>query len=402
MLSLNFPKTYSRLIILGVMMTPLFGIFEVLALISGTLTSQGEALTPVYIKVLKDLVFASIILVGIAEVLVRRRIIFNISYTVFMALAIYSAFISFYFMDFLIVVAGIRWILPVLIFPFIYRHVDIALQNRIANCLILLFILGLLLQITQLFLAVGWWGLNSFGLSKRNPGFYLIPSSMACFSAMTAYYARFYCNNVLLRNYVVFLLVPLSIILTASGSGFIALVLFWSYLLYCRVKQKFVVLACATVLFISLLVFIPFLTEREDIYESMQTRANMLTELVNPKNLLASVNFGSATNTGVLLTATNRDANTKSFVADSTVNSLINNTGIVSLLFFMYFLYNSLRHTKSRINISFFLLLLPFLLTIIIFELFPINLLLMVNVAFFYNQVDYNRMQIYSNRVVNS
>lgn len=382
---------YANLIILGIILTPAFGSLEVLALISGMLNSQSEALTPVYVKILKDVVFAAIILIGIVEVCVRRSFILNIPYAAFISLAVYSALMSLYFKELIIIAAGFRWILPVLIFPFIYRSIGTDLQNRIAKWMIILFFFGLLMQITQLFLIKGWYGLNSFGLSKRNPGFYLIPSSMACFSALTAYYAYFYHTGLFLRRSIVFVLAPVSIILTASATGVIALVLFWFYLFFCRVKQKLPVIITIVVMFIVLLALMPFLTDRDDIYLSVLERGYMLADVVSPKNILASHDFGDATNTGVLLSTSNSDAETTSFVADSTVTSIIYNTGMASFILFGYFIYHSLRNTSNKANISFFLLVLPFFSTIVLFELFPANLLLMVNIAFFYNRGYHNR-----------
>jgi len=386
MLTLNFSNTYAKLLILGILLTPFFGIFEVLALIKGTLISQGTALTPVYIKVLKDIVFATIIMMGILELYVGRRIIFNRPYTLFIVLTACSAFISFFFIDPIIFIAGVRWLLPLLIFPFIYRYVDADLQSRIAKWLIILLIVGLFLQIVQLFITAGIWGSNVFGLGLRNPGFYIIPSSMACFAMLTAYYARHYCNNGFLRKITVFLLVPVSILLTASGTGIISLTLFLSYILYCNVKQKFIIFAIVIAILTSQIALIPILTNRSSIYESMKIRIELLPELASLKNAFVSSNFGSATNTGVLL----NPSSSTTVIADSTVNSLIYNTGFVSLLFFGCFLYKSLFRTINRGNVSFALVLFPFFLTTILFELFPANLLLMVNLAYFSNPLNKN------------
>jgi len=385
----NLSRTHANLIILGIIMTPVFGISEVLALISGALTSQSVALTPVYIKALKDIVFIAIIMIGIAEVSVRRRIFLNSSYAAFIVTVVCSIFLSLYFKNFLTILAGFRWILPVLIIPFIYRSVATNLQNRIAKWMITLFILGLLLQIAQLFLIKGWYGLNSFGLSKRNPGFYLIPSSMACFSALTAYYACFYCTISSLRRSIVFVLVPVSILLTASATGFIALALLWGYLLYCKFKQKLVLAITITVFFIGLLAMMPILTDREDIYVSLLDRSDILSEVVSLKNIFVSPDFGDATNTAMLLRTVMENGEKTSFIVDSTATSLIYNTGMLSFVFFAGFLYYSLRNAANKANISFFLVISPFVVTSILFELFPANLLLMVNIAFFYKQGNY-------------
>ena len=54
--------------------TPLYSFAEAMAFVDGSLTSQSEALTPVYIKIIKDLGFIFIILVSFTSILQRKRI----------------------------------------------------------------------------------------------------------------------------------------------------------------------------------------------------------------------------------------------------------------------------------------------------------------------------------------
>ena len=72
-MSINLRILIQRLILLGLLLTPLFSVGEVYALLSGLVESQGIAYTPIYIKAGKDLIFlAELIETGKIKAVIDR------------------------------------------------------------------------------------------------------------------------------------------------------------------------------------------------------------------------------------------------------------------------------------------------------------------------------------------
>lgn len=73
------------------------------------------------------------------------------------------------------------------------------------------------MQIIQLFFSYGYFGQNAGGLSSRNPGIFYIPSTAAAFAIIVLFFSQYYMKEKLQKK--IFYLIPISIFLTASGTG---------------------------------------------------------------------------------------------------------------------------------------------------------------------------------------
>ena len=380
-----------RMILLVILFTPFFSISEVVALFSGAITSQVEALTPFYVKIIKDEFIALIMFAGLIQIFTKKKIFAEPLYYFFLLTALVSLLRSVYSLDAYTIAAGVRWIVPLLLIPFLYNNVDDDIQEKIASVLLVLFVFGFVLQCFQLFYAQGWYGLNAWGLSKRNPGFYLIPSSMACFSIYVLYYVYFFKKRSLRLKIVMYLLVPVSVVLTASGTGYVALMFFYGYLFYLRVRQKIVVAVCCLAIFIVGAMSLPMISDREDIYTSLIDRIVVFKDLLGLDKLLISSHFGEATNTARQLNDQIDDMQL-GIIADSTLTSMFHNLGMLSVVIFIVFIIKIVAINKQ--SISFFILLLPFIMSIVFYELFPANLLLSINLVYF--MVDTKQKPLYT------
>jgi len=362
--------------------TPLFNVFEIRALNTGRLVSHAEVITPPYIKLIKDCFLLAVILLGFGRVLLRQRV----ARARFLGLFIFFAMISFLLsvcnQSIWLTFAGIRCLLPLAVFLSVYGIIDIEFQVKLVRLLITLLFIGFALQVYQLFFAGDYFGTNLVGLSERNPGFFIIPSSMALFSLIVMYYAYHYHRYGRLRNLVVYFIGPLSVWLTGSGTGIISLFLFIVTIAFFRMGPRWVVFTAGCGLLILTLVFLPKLTSRDDIYTSLNTRFRILRDVLGPGALLSS-RFGYGTNTAVLLKRT-YNIGPQVLITDCTFTAFIVSYGFVPLVFFVLFIAESVRLNLRMTHVHFIAIFVTFMATTIIFESFPANIIFSLNLAYFY------------------
>jgi hypothetical protein len=229
------------------------------------------------------------------------------------------------------------------------------------------------------------FGTNFFGLSKRNPGIFSKNITMAFFSLTVFYYAIYFEQGALYRK-IVYVLLPFSIFMTSSGTGIVALLATYFYLLFRKPRSAYLkgIMAIASLFAVALTAkFLPLISGRSDIYVSILTRVGIFSKEFNSINLIVSDKFGSATNTGKLLSYNFpvKGLANLFFIADSTWTSILANVGLLGLILFglMLLIANNKTHGYYVFMIVFGL----FSLTIIIFEIFPMNLLFAVNMAYF-------------------
>ncbi|MHC4153367.1 MAG: hypothetical protein ACYST6_00355 [Planctomycetota bacterium] len=378
------------LILAALALTPLFNVFEVLALMKGTLTSQSRVLTPIYIKLVKDLVLLMIICLGGSSALLGRRVLSEKSFWLFVFSVLLSFCLSVFNQEYWLTLAGVRHLLPFAVLFSVYGITNDEFQGKLAKLLAILFVVGLTIQLFQLFCAVSWYEPNLWGLSRRNPGFYLIPSSMAMFSLITMYYLYHYYPSGVFRNLCVYMLGPLSVLLTASGTGIVSLGLFMFTIAYFRTRPKSIVILVCISLLLLILVFLPNLTGRDDVYVSLSMRLAKLSDVWTQNRQLLSTHFGYGTNAAVLLKNT-YDIGPPPLITDSTFTAIIVSYGCLPLVFFILFIAEAVGFRVRMIQANFIVIFVTFMLTTQIFELFPANLLFSVNLAYFlktkHNQV---------------
>lgn len=374
--------TIQKLILVVIFLTPVFSIYESLALIFGGLVDNSTALTPTYIKIIKDIVFILLGLGGFVGILRRNRVNrYGLMGLLYFLLVVFTALA--YSNNFLIFLAGLRWTFPVLLITFLIPYTTKDFLVKIANMLFGLFLLHFLFQIIQLFFAQGWFGRNALGLSLRNPGIFFIPSTAAFFTICVLFFTMFYQPNRVLRRFI-FWLSPLSIFLTASGSGVVVYPVIMT--IYLVSKKFFKLLPIVVVILLFLAGHtVQDITGRDKVLEgSFATRIEIFVELIKQASLI-SQNFGYGTNTGVLL-ANQLGLNLGAVITDSTYASIIANLGLLGLIITLVIvlIFATIAWlNKDKEKLVFVAIFGLFSATTNIVEAFPMNLLFSILVAYY-------------------
>lgn len=374
--------TIQKLILVVIFLTPVFSIYESLALIFGGLVDNSTALTPTYIKIIKDIVFILLGLGGFVGILRRNRVNrYGLMGLLYFLLVVFTALA--YSNNFLIFLAGLRWTFPVLLITFLIPYTTKDFLVKIANMLFGLFLLHFLFQIIQLFFAQGWFGRNALGLSLRNPGIFFIPSTAAFFTICVLFFTMFYQPNRVLRRFI-FWLSPLSIFLTASGSGVVVYPVIMT--IYLVSKKFFKLLPIVVVILLFLAGHtVQDITGRDKVLEgSFATRIEIFVELIKQASLI-SQNFGYGTNTGVLL-ANQLGLDLGAVITDSTYASIIANLGLLGLIITLVIvlIFATIAWlNKDKEKLVFVAIFGLFSATTNIVEAFPMNLLFSILVAYY-------------------
>jgi hypothetical protein len=376
MLTFN-PTVWIRRVLLTLLaLTPIFSVMEVIALFQGTIESQAKALTPTAIKAIRDVGWALVIMLGLCSILIRRRVSSHfIVATVLSVLGAYAAFAMLPQSAYL-AAAGVRWLMPVVMTFFLLGQVDEAFFHRAHRITRLLLILQLTVQFGQFFFASDWYGKNAFGFAARSPGFFLIPSTGAFFTMLCFFLAQFYSKSRAEKAVMTFLSM-LSILLTASGTGYIV---FMFALMLCVMGQKYIRVALPLMLIAAAFAFpfIMMLTGRGADYAeiSFGSRVEIFIDAIETGTFLPSY-FGVGTNTGVLMSNA-LDLPLQARIVDSTLTSVLINFGFFG---FGLFLTGLLIWTACVLFLNklelyvFTIIFVCFGVVVIVPECFPANLL---------------------------
>lgn len=357
-----------KLIIIFILLLslPIMNVLEIKALFEGTLKTHGLALTPWFIKIIKDFGMISIVILFLFEFFYEKKIDVKICCIIFLFLiSIILTFISF---DKLLPFFSIRTLLPLFLYHPLKNIVDEKLQIKISNCLFYLFLLNFLLQLLQFFKPIKYYG-TIFNFSLRSPGFFIIPSSCAAFSLICLYYFYYYGG----KNKFIQFLCFFSVILTASGTGIIILISVFLIRSIDIRNNFFIKVFLMGILIFLVLLLLPKLTGRSDILISLLTRINIF------KNLnfsFFSLRSGLGTNIAVLSGVNN------AWISDSQYIWLIGNFGIAPFLAYMYFIFD-LKIILIPKYFEFFVIYLLLGVSLIYFELFPLNIIFIINILYF-------------------
>lgn len=314
-------------------LTPIFSVMEVFALFQGTLKSQAEALTPTAVKVIRDIGWMLVVVLGLASILMRRRV--PAHFVVAAALIVLGAYAAIVMLPQspYLVAAGLRWLLPIAMTFFLLGQVDETFFYRAHKIMRVLLVLHLCVQFGQFFFASGWYGKNALGFAARSPGFFLIPNTGAFFTVLCFFLAQFYSRSALEKAVLTFLSM-LSIALTASGTGYLVFML---VLTLCMMGQRYIRVALPVMLVAAAVAF-PFvmvLTGRGADYVdvSFGSRVELFLDAFENGTFLPTY-FGIGTNTGVLLSKS-LDLPLQAQIVDSTLTSVLINFGFLGFTLFL-------------------------------------------------------------------
>jgi hypothetical protein len=341
-----------------------------------TLKSQSEALTPIFIKILKDVVYVFFFIYGfyyLFKIQKIDRIILFLALLFFFVIVPLNTSLLFGDADLAQLLIGIRFTLPILILflsYFIFNKNDVL---KIKNLLLILFYMNLGIQIVQFFIGIPWYGTyDTTGFSVRNPGFFLIPNTSAFFVLIITYLVLYH-FDIKEKLKILFIFFSfLSTLLTASGTGILAFLMLNIIYFTKRILLLIFLILSPIFLYLSLNL-VEYIRGPEYISISGGTRLKILVDMFNSASLISS-DFGKFTNAYVSLRGSGD-------IMDSTLAALLGNHGllptvILVLILIFLFIYSLINLDKSKISLL--IIILSFSSTTIIFEAYPMNLLLAI------------------------
>lgn len=369
-----------KLVLLGFIIVPFISIGELFALFSGALLSQSSNITGVF-KFSKDIIFILLILLGTLDYIfsntLNKKVILYSFLTILMVLPPILLSIG---SDLLFLASGLRWLIPVLLPIFLYRIITKDLLKKLSTYIFYLLLIHFLMQIFQMFFASSWYGTSAFGLNLRNPGLFLIPNTGAFFTIACLYFTLFISEYSQKKKIFVLIISALSVFLTLSGTGLVVF-MFILLLNFSNIRQLkwFVLMIPFAILFV--LFFVDFLSARENyLEESGGPRVSIFVDNFADAQII-SQEFGLGTNTAVLLG--------KGEIMDSTFVSLVVNLGFIGFFFVVGALMVFIFFSIVSGNKPFFVFLSVFTLfsfTNIVFEVYPVNLIMAILLVYFMKQ----------------
>ncbi len=377
------------LIFLGILITPFLNLYEILGFLSGTLVSQTEVLTHYYLKITKDFVMISIVILLFINHFNKK---ISVSYlgilSFFLTVILASVTNTIMNLNQDYLVYGLRLIYPafILLFGINFFEEDI-FDRRNSIILIIIFLIHLLSQSIQLFSGATWFGLIG-AYSARNPGIFLIPNTGAFFSITCLFYFLYFDKYYRYKNYFLILILVIlssvSVILTGSGTGIIAF-LFLLIIKFLPNRLLFSAFPISTFILVIVRPLLDFIRGDDYVEISGGTRveifSNLLENILKRTDLFSS-SFGYFTNTAYLMGESD-------YIMDSTFAALLGNLGLLPFMIFsgmMIFLIFRSAMNHDRRKLSFLILVLLFSLTTIIFEAYPMNMLLAIMGSILYKK----------------
>jgi len=334
---------------------PFNSLYETIALFKGTVGDKTKPLTPLFMKIAKDifLIFA-VILIAFAGGF--SRIGRPVLWVYFILLYIFAAAVIALANgnDSFTVFIGLRSYLSIfyiLLGYYCYRFDTI----RIYPWMRRLLVVEVVIQVLESVFAPDYYGMTFMGFNLANPGTFLIPSTMASFAVLVMYFARQRDDT------FTEILCLISIFLARSSTTWMVVIFFYTILVVKRTRLSDGVLAVILVIS-AVFVFLnlDFVTGRDAIIENLYTRMDIFA--AHLKYPLGK-GFGLGSSAAVLIQAEG------SVIADTTLNSLLISLGGVSFPIYFIFLYQAYRVFGYKD--LFFLTFACLSLTMIIFEMTP-------------------------------
>ena len=390
---ISLPRLTVSLIVLYVLVTPFANAGELYALFTSRLTSQTDLIGSLWVRYLRELLFVGILISGFTLHVKLNRMprLPLLAWAIGLLLTLHVALRSMVAgPGDLLLLAGVRWALPALL-PFAVFLLPRTTSLRpVARAVIFVSFLHFGMQLVHFFTAPPWFGSNKWGFALRSPGVFLIPNTAAFFSIIVAFYADFASNMRPASRLLLRLLCTVSVLLTASGTGVMVIMVYWLLLLTPRALRKLVYVGTPVFLLLLLLI-LPVLTGRGPNYVEISggTRLEIFQEAFEESRLV-SLDFGHATNTAALLSGRGAEV-TQSTIADSLVASVTLNSGRLGLallvLIWLSGLLVSIRTSSLSFTLSFVIVTL-FSLTTIVTEVRPAGILAIMAMSWSYSCKD--------------
>lgn len=349
--------------------------YDLDAILSGESLALHTYEGPIVLKLGKDLIYLALLgLVAAHARRVGRSPLRDFSVLIFFLVAL-LAIVSAAVNGLAIAAIGVRWALPFLLF-FLVRDWAAAIDARSASRWLLAgLVVCIAAQIYQIFNMPPVFGEVLPGIPARTPGIFIVPNSAAFFGCASAAAVMVFRHREHgIRGAAVLGALVISA-LAQSGTGLIAATGLGLWWLSSRMPAMFWPVAIVTGAMT--LLNLDRLTQREDYVElSGGGRLAVLADVADRTALSAS-NFGVFTNAANLRSDNPQDA----VAVDSLVASWIGNFGVLSLamlvllVLFVAYRMREVDWARAAPCVITFAL---FSFTSIVFEAFPMNLLLVV------------------------
>ncbi|MDI9332850.1 MAG: hypothetical protein QM533_00585 [Cytophagales bacterium] len=291
-------------------------------------------------------------------------------------LVIFMIIISAYYNGLIVALIGFRWLLPFLIFLLIgewSKNID---KEFFSKIILISLIACLTFQVIQLFIMPPIFGEIFFGLAARTPGYFIAPNSAAFFGCS--------CAGLVLvvhgyRGKMAFTALLTAFCISAlaqSGTGLIvaSLLIFW-YFIYPNLKLYII-----GVFFFGPLIFsnLNLLTGRDNYVEISGGGRLEVLQHIFYDSIGSLTTFGKYTNAANLISE-----NPENQVAlDSLIAAWIGNFGVLwplaTILTILFIIFNIHQFNKNVFGPAMVFLL--FSMTTIVFEAFPMNLILALSI----------------------
>lgn len=394
----RYTQIVQNLLLFTIACTPLFCLREFLKFSGFTHLPMSF----LFLNLSKDFLLGVVFIAGIISLVQhktypKRVLPFFIFFFAFTALV---ALLSLG--DVLMVVAGLRWSLPLLLLFLLCPYIDGPFLHRLAQVCIFLLIATTLIQLYQVATRQFHWG-TSFrtDVLGRVPGFYELPSTAGVVTCLFFFIIRYYyIGPMLLRRALLLLAVASNFLLSISTTGFVLmLIMLFFPLLYRPGKFRPVYVASAFVLTVVTYFFLDVLNGRfpGDSSFSWNVRIDLMqTEL--HRSQLVSTRFGNASNAVMILkTALHRpvDPATISGGGESFYPPLLGNYGSIFFILFiglLLYLFISVVKYRTEAKTLFFFIAVLAALTVRITEVFPLSILISILAAYFIGSKEENRI----------
>jgi hypothetical protein len=293
---------------------------------------------------------------------------------------------------FLLILCGLRWFIPIILFVFIYDVVDIELVAHVYKAMKVVFVIHVSLQVYELLYMSPMYGSTFGGFAARVPGLMSLSHAAALFTCI------FY---MLLEKFerarwgkkIMTILVFLSIIMVMSSTGVCVLGLLYLLGRYGNslnnTKALYVFLP---VVVMALYMYADNITGRE--YGSSQmslgTRVALGIDMFENAGIVSN-KFGCVTNGAIIMQQEGLLKETDFQWGDSFYNSVIGNLGIMAFLILILCIVKTVLFSIIH-NYTYLLrwvLLFAFCsVSTIITEIFPASLIIGVIAAFFVKSIN--------------
>lgn len=368
-------KLVHRILILLVLLIPIINFNEIKWSLGLSLNADRGGYY--YVKYIKDVGFIIIILLSLI-----RRIKYTTPWTYrllpFLAIFLIVHVLSSIEQSNFVLLCGIRWLLPFILFIFLYEFIDIKFIIVLSKYIYVIFILHIILQIIECFVMPPYNGITYFGLSGRVPGLFSHAHSGASFTCLTYILGSIFLDN---KKKIFWISIVFSILLTMSSTGIITFIILFLLLHFSKFRYLKNILLLVPLLVYILYLNADTLTNRQSgsSESSLGTRIDIITDTFNNSDIISN-SFGLATNA-----ANTISASSKAFVADSFYASIIGNLGILSMVmsivFIFFFICYNIKKQKYKV-VSIILFYVLFSISTIITEVYPLNLFIAILFVF--------------------